>query len=444
MKTRIAYGKTGLEINLPDSLNVTIGRPEPQKTLVSAQEGVTRAINSPIGSKTIEAIIKAKQKKAPGKSLSACIVVSDHTRPVPSHVILPPLLVKFEANGIRRENITILVGTGLHRGSTPDELARMLGKDIPTTYKVVNHDFKDASALKSLGTSTFGTPISINKTYTDADLKILTGYVDPHFFAGYAGGRKAIVPGISGEETVIENHSARNINDPNARFTVLKGNPIHEDALEIAKKVGVDFIVNVCLDEQHRIVNVAAGGLEAVHDALVQFMKQTVVKEFPSYFDIVVVNNGGYPLDMNLYQAVKSMVLGEMAVKEGGTIIAANEAIDGFGSDEFKAIIETEPDPDILIKKLLTKEMHVPAQWQVQTLARAAKRAEILVVSAMPRSAFEKVKLGLKHAESVEKAIEQALKKHGKKAKILILPAGPQLIPCITGSGSAACKVTPR
>nr|MDO8117022.1 nickel-dependent lactate racemase [Candidatus Sigynarchaeota archaeon] len=312
--------------------------------------------------------------------------------------------------------------------------------DIVASYNIVNHDSKDKTILVSCGTSSRGTPVWINKIYVDADLKILTGYVDPHFFAGFAGGRKAIVPGIAGDATVMENHSAAHIDHPSARFAVLAGNPIHEDALEIARQVGADFIVNVCLDDQHRIVKVAAGGLEAAHNDLVQFMRKTIIANFDHYFDIVIVNNGGYPLDLNLYQAVKSIVLGELAVKEGGTIISANEMRDGFGSDEFKAIIEREEDPRALIKKLVSRELVVEASWQVQTLARAATRAEILVASSMPESAFKDVKLGMKWVPDVNQAIAQAVKKHGRGAKILVLPAGPQLIPCVKEGTEASCK----
>lgn len=440
MKVNIQYGKKGLDIDIPDGLDVTIANPEPQQPLPDPQAAIAAAIDHPVRGPTITAIIKERLKrlKRPADA-TACIVVSDHTRPVPSRDILPPLLQRIEAAGIQRSRITILVATGLHRGSTALELEHMLGKDILSAYNIINHDSKDRSRLVYKGISSHGTPIWINKVYLDADIKILTGYVDPHFFAGFAGGRKAIVPGIAGEDTVMANHSARHIDNPNARFAVLAGNPIHEDALEIAKHVGVDIIVNVCLDEQHRIIKVAAGDLEAAHDDLVQFMRKTIVKNLDSHYDIVIVNNGGYPLDLNLYQAVKSMVLGEIAVKEGGTIISVNEMSDGFGSDEFKALIEQETDPRELRNKLVSGELVMEASWQVQTLARAATRAEILVASAMPESAFKNVKLGMKWVPSVEQAIAQAVHKHGKDARILVLPAGPQLIPCVKNSEATSC-----
>jgi nickel-dependent lactate racemase len=442
MKVNIQYGQAGLDIEIPDGLDVTVAKPAPQQPVADPRAAIAIAIDHPVKGPSIASIVKelSRQSKRPD-DLAACIVLSDHTRPVPSRYILPPLLDRIEAAGFRRGRITLLVATGLHRGSTHEELEHMLGKDIVATYKIINHDSKDKAQLVNRGTSSRGTPAWINKAYVDADLKVLTGYVDPHFFAGFAGGRKAVVPGIAGDATVMANHSAAHIDHPNARFAVLAGNPIHDDALEIAKLVGVDFIVNVCLDEQHRIVRVAAGDLEAAHDDLVRFMRKTILASLDAYYDIVIVNNGGYPLDLNLYQAVKSMALGEMAVKEGGTIISANEMRDGFGSDEFKEIVEREADPRALIKKLVSRELVIEASWQVQTLARVAMRAEILVASSMPESAFKDVKLGMKWVPGVGQAIAKAVKKHGKHAKILVLPAGPQLIPCVKASNVSSCKV---
>ncbi|MBN2149898.1 MAG: nickel-dependent lactate racemase [Candidatus Lokiarchaeota archaeon] len=440
MKVTIQYGEKGLDVTIPDDLDVTVARPVPQKPLDDPRTAISDAVDHPLKSQPLASIIRGIASRAGKGAPTACVVISDHTRPVPSRDILPPLLERIEAAGIRRGQITILVATGLHRGSTPEELRRMLGEDIVAGYAVVNHDSKDGARLANLGTSSRGTPVLINKAYAGSDLKVLTGYVDPHFFAGFAGGRKAIVPGIAGDATVMENHSARHIDHPNARFAMLAGNPIHEDALEIARHVGADFVLNVCLDEQHRIVKVAAGDMEAVHDDLVQFVRKTMVVDLDDYYDIVVANNGGYPLDLNLYQAVKSMILGEMAVKEGGTIVSANEMRDGFGSDEFEAIIKREADPRALIKKLVSKELVIEASWQVQTLARAATRAEILVASSMPESAFKDVKLGMKWVPGVEQAIVRAVEKHGKRARILVLPAGPQLIPCVKGSAEASCK----
>lgn len=431
-------------MTIPDDLDVTVAEPCPQEPLDDPVAAIVDALGAPVDSPPLAEIVAAKQASLGKTDLSTTIVISDHTRPVPSQVILPPILDLLHDAGIMNENITILVATGLHRGSTPDELERMVGEEILRDYAIVNHDAKSETGLVDLGTTTDGTPVLVNKIYVDADLKILTGYTDPHFFAGFAGGRKAILPGIAGEASIRGNHSAAHIGHDQSRFGKTVGNPLHEDALEAAKIAGADFIVNVCLDEHHRIVKVATGELEAAHQVLVDYMKETAVKELDEYYDIVIVNNGGYPLDLNLYQAVKSMAIGEMAVKEGGTIIAANEQIDGVGSDEFEQIISNESDPRALIDKFLSGEIAIDAQWQVQIMARVLLRADVYVVSSMSRESFEPFQIGLKWASSVEEAVDIALEKLGRDSKILVLPAGPQLIPCVKGSDAPACEITPR
>jgi nickel-dependent lactate racemase len=421
-----------------------VAEPCPQEPLEDPVAEIVESLGSPVNSPPLVEIVADRQASLGKTDLSTCIVISDHTRPVPSHIILPPILDLLHASGITKENITILVGTGLHRGSSPEELVHLVGEEILRDYTIVNHDAKDDSSLADLGTTTDGTPVLVNRLYVDADLKILTGYTEPHFFAGFAGGRKAILPGIAGEASIRGNHSAAHIGHDQSRFVKTRGNPLHEDMLEAAKKAGADFIVNVCLDEHHRIVKVATGELEAAHQVLVDYMNETSVKAFDDYYDIVIVNNGGYPLDQNLYQAVKSMAIGEMAVKEGGVIIAANEQSDGVGSDEFEQLITQETDPKVLIDKFLSGELVIDGQWQVQILSRVLLRADIYVVSAMTREQFEPFQLGLIWASSVEEALDNALEKLGRNAKILVLPAGPQVIPCVKDTGTPACEITPR
>jgi nickel-dependent lactate racemase len=256
--------------------------------------------------------------------------------------------------------------------------------------------------------------------------------VEPHFFFGFSGGRKSIVPGISGEKTIQANHSAKLINSPYARFGEYKKNPLHKNAYEIIKKVGVDFIVNVCINEDHKIIKVVSGDFEKAHKKLVNFQLQHVFREIVSPYDIVVCGNGGYPLDLNLYQAVKSMAIGELAVKEGGTIISVNELSDGvgIGQENFKELIFSGMSPKEIHQKVLNGEINLPDQWEIQILVRIMMRAEIYIISKL--KADEIGTIGLKYAESVEKAIEKALKIHGNQAKILFLPNGPMILPKIS------------
>ncbi|MBD3185387.1 nickel-dependent lactate racemase [Candidatus Bathyarchaeota archaeon] len=431
VNVRLAYGKNGLVVKIPDHVSIDVRNPEHVNGIKDISSVVNQALDDPVGTQRLETIIERLQVTKQGR-IKACIVVSDHTRPVPTALFLGDLLQRLIDSGMNSADITILVATGLHRPSTKNELERIVGPDVLDSYQVICHDATNHDDLENLGKSSRGTPIQINKLYLDADLKIITGYVDPHFFAGYAGGRKSIVPGIAGDETIIANHSAEFIQDSNARFLVLDGNPIHEDALEIAKLVGVDFTLNVCLNDSHEIIKMAAGDMEAVHESLVQFLKPHVTCGCIDTYDIVIVNNGGYPLDLNLYQSVKSMAIGELVVKPRGTIIATNELSDGFGGgEEFKQVLENEDDPNKLIEKLLTREMVIPSQWQVQILARILQKATIRVVSSMALENFKEVFMGINFHGDFSEALDAALEKHGNGARILVLPAGPQLIPCL-------------
>ena len=305
----------------------------------------------------------------------------------------------------------------------------MIGNKLYGKIEVVNHDATNKDMLSYLGNTKDQIPIYLNKFYFESDLKIITGYVEPHFFFGFSGGRKSIVPGIAGEETIQLNHSAENIASPHSRFGLDEKNPMASISTEIASIVGVDFTVNVCINEKHKITKVAAGDLHGVHEKLVNFQLKNIFSEIPEYFDIVVCGNGGYPLDLNLYQAVKSMAIGEMAIKEGGTIISVNECSDGVGEgqDQFKALLFSGLAPNQLYEKILTHEIVVPDQWEIQILARVMMRAEIYLISRLKESEIGNI--GLKYAKTIEEAISTSLKKHGKNARILLLPNGPEILP---------------
>ena len=423
------YGKEGLEIKLDLSWNVTIFRPERQKVFKNPKKEIKKSINNPIGCPPLQEII---QKKINIKTV--CVVVSDATRPIPSHFILEALIEELNSYGIKDNQINILIATGLHRRSREDEIERILGENLKMRIKTIDHIATDNDSMKNLGFSSNNTPIFINKHYHESDLKILTGYVEPHFFFGFAGGRKAIVPGISGAETIQANHSAENIASPYARFGIYKENPMHKNAIEIAKLVGVDFLINVCINEKHEIVQIASGDFERVHERLVDYQIRHIFREISKPYDIVICGNGGYPLDLNLYQAVKSMAIGEIAVKYNGTIIAVNECAEsiGIGQDKFKELIFSGMQPNEIYKKILNREIVVPDQWEIQILARILMKAEIFIVSKLNENEIGNI--GLKHAKSVEDAIQVSLKKHGPNANILILANGPQVIPLLKNS----------
>ncbi|MFX1591291.1 MAG: nickel-dependent lactate racemase [Promethearchaeota archaeon] len=422
------YGKDGIEIKLDPKWNITIFRPLKQKPIENPIEKIKESINNPIGGLPLKEIIKNKSNIN-----TVCVVSSDATRPVPSNLILEALVEELNTYGIKDDQITIVIATGLHRASHEDELEHILGKKLLKRIRVIDHRANDKDSLIDIGKTTDKDPIFINKHYYNSDLKILTGYVEPHFFFGFSGGRKSIVPGIVGTETIQENHSADKIASPYARFGIYRENPLHKHAIEISNKVDVDFIVNVCINEQHEIVQVASGNLIKVHEKLVNYQLRHIFKEIKNPYDIVICGNGGYPLDLNLYQAVKSMAIGEMAVKEYGTIIAVNECAEGIGvgQDKFKELLFSGLTPNEIHKKIIDKEIVVPDQWEIQILARILMKADVFIISKLTKDEIGNI--GLKYAETAEDAIVSCLKKYGSEASILILPNGPQILPLMKG-----------
>ena len=421
---KIDYGKDGLDISINPKWNITTLRPKKEKVISNPIEAIKSAILNPLGGITLSGIISTKSILK-----EVCIVIDDATRPVPSHLLLTALIELLHKYGISDSQIIVLIATGLHRKSNEEEIERMVGRELVDRIKIINHNSTDENELKFLGMIQGQIPIYINKHYYESDLKILTGYVEPHFFFGFSGGYKSLVPGIAGAQTIQSNHSAENISSPYARFGNYKNNPMASISSEIAPIVGFDFTVNGCINEEHKITQVAAGELHAVHDNLVNYQLEHIFSEIPHLYDIVICGNGGYPLDLNLYQAVKSMAIGEMAVKEGGTIISVNECSDGVGvgQDQFKELLFSGFAPKDLYKKIISHEIIVPDQWEIQILARVMMKAEIYLISNLNKSEIGNI--GLKHAKTIEKAINAALNKHGKNANILLLPNGPQILP---------------
>jgi len=421
------YGKKGIDVNLNPNWNTTVIRPLKQEAIKNPIIAIRDAIKNPVDGLSLESIIKTRKTIK-----SVCIVASDSTRPVPTHLILNGLLKELADYGIQKKDIRILIATGLHRPSRKEELERILGEVFKSDMKIVNHIATDTKSLAYLSSTEFEGPISINKYYYESDLKILTGYVEPHFFFGFSGGYKSIVPGLAGIETILANHSAENIASPYARFGIYENNPLPAHSSKCAKFVGVDFTINVCINKNHEITQVAAGDLELVHKRLIDYQNKHIFKEIKKPYDIVVCGNGGFPLDLNLYQAVKSMAIGEMGVKQGGTIISVNECKEGVGvgQEKFKELIFSAKTPEEIYNKILTKEIVVQDQWEIQVLTRILMKSEVYLVSNMKEDEIGNI--GLRYVETVEIALEESLKKHGKDARILILPNGPLILPLLT------------
>ncbi len=384
---------------------------------------VTHMLDNPIGGLPL-----AQQARDAG---SACIVVCDITRPVPNTVILPPILTALERGGIPRDRITILVATGLHRPSTPDELVTMLGETIAGGVRVVNHHARAGEEQRVLGTTARGTPVFIDETYCSADLKITTGFIEPHLMAGFSGGRKLIAPGCAGEETIKSLHSPQFIEHPLCREGSLEGNPLHEELLAIARMAGHDCMVNVALDAERRITGVFAGDPEEAHAVGVAHVRNAVTASVESPVDMVVTSGAGYPLDLTLYQAVKGITAASPILKPGGTLIIAAECAEGLGSPEFADMATAPVTAKNFLDGLKGKKVRID-QWQLEECAKVAIHHDIVLVSSgIPDE--QRRRLFVRSASTPTEAVREGMRRHGPDARIAVIPKGPYTLVGLPG-----------
>ena len=419
MRFHLEYGRQGLAVELPDARVVKCLGYREVEPVADPQAAVRCALDDPIGAPPLAELAQGCR--------SACVVINDVTRPMPNRDILPPLLSTLEAAGVPRESILILVATGLHRPNEGDELVEMVGRWVAEHYRVENHHGKDRAEHTYLGRSPRGLPVWIDSRYIRAQLKITTGLIEPHFMAGYSGGRKLICPGIAHQDTILAWHSPAFLEHPSARAGSLDGNPVHEENSWVARRAGCNFIVNTALDAQRRILAVVAGDQERAWRAGVEFVEQLVVDSVPQPVDIVVTSSAGYPLDTTYYQSIKGMVAAAPIVKPGGTIIIAASMSEGIGSSDFQRIFREFPTLDAFMERLLSGQSSIPDQWQVEELAKARRQAKIKVVTdGLPAETLRK--LYVDSAPSVEAAVAEALAEYGPQATIAVIPKGPYVL----------------
>ncbi|RKY61235.1 MAG: nickel-dependent lactate racemase, partial [Candidatus Latescibacterota bacterium] len=323
---------------------------------------------------------------------------------------------------------TILIATGIHRPNEGEELIELLGEEVARDYRVVNHRARVPEEQVLVGHTSKSTPVWIDREYVRAELRVLTGLVEPHLMAGFSGGRKAICPGIAGLETVKIMHGPKVLEHPNAREGVLDGNPFHEEVLEMAHMVGVDFVLNVSLSEDRRITGVFAGDLEKAHLEAVQFVRRQVEAPLPEPADVVLTTSAGYPLDLTFYQAVKGYTAAIPAVKEGGTVVLAARCEEGLGGPEFSELIRTTT-PDELMREIWREDFFVVDQWQAEELCRGLRKAEAFFFSE--GVAPEDVCSWVRPFSSLEEALDEALGKHGPSSKLAVIPEGPYVLPVV-------------
>lgn len=424
MRVKLDYGKIGLEVELPDDRVVGPLTIQPTTPIADPSAEVRRLLENPIGSPPLREVARGRK--------SACILICDITRPVPNSILLPPILETIEAAGVPRDQILILIATGLHRPNEGAELVELVGPEIAKNYRVENHHGKVLDEHTYLGTTDRGVPVWIDSRYVNADLKITTGLIEPHLMAGYSGGRKLICPGIAALETVKVWHGPDFLEHPKADCGFLDGNPVHEENTRIGWLAGCDFIVNVTLDKDRQITSVVAGHMEQAFRAGVAFIEKVVKAEVPAECDVVVTSCAGYPLDTTFYQAVKGLTGCLPIVKQGGTIILAASLSEGIGSPEFQKLFTENASLQGFVQRILGKDYFVMDQWQLEELAKVCRKAKVKIVSdGLPPETLSK--LFVEPASSVESAVAASLAEYGPRAKVAVIPKGPYVMPVVAG-----------
>ena len=420
----LPFGKEKIKFELPEEqvAGVLVSHAHEYKAPKSEAELVADALANPIGSPKLSELAKGKKN---------CVIISsDHTRPVPSHIIMPQLLAELR-KGNPDIDITILIATGMHRATTKEELIAKYGKEIAEHEKFVIHVSRNDEDMVSVGTLPSGGDCRINKVAANADLLISEGFIEPHFFAGMSGGRKSVLPGIASKVTVLANHCSEFINSPNARTGILQGNPIHEDMLYAAKAAKLAFICNVVIDADKKVIAAFAGDREKAHYAGADFeMKLAGVKPVPA--DIVITTNGGYPLDQNIYQSVKGRTAAEATCKEGGVIIDVSSCSDGHGGEDFYNNLKNAESIQKAMDEILARGRNetVFDQWEAQILMRMLLKFTIIMVTEAPQQMVED--MHMKYAASIDDALAMAKDVLAKKGitdpKITVIPDGVSVI----------------
>jgi nickel-dependent lactate racemase len=417
----VAYGRSHLTVALPEALTTVI-EPAHLEGLADEQAALHASLENPVGTHALREWLTPEGK--------VCIVFTDITRATPNERLIPWLLAYLHAQGVPREAITLLNSTGTHRPNTKAELEVMLTPEVVRDYRVINHECEKSEDLVQFGTTKSGAPALLHRAVVEADTRIITGFIEPHFFAGFSGGPKGIMPGVAGLETVMSNHGAHNIGDSSAAFGILDGNPIWEEMREIALRIGPSFLVNVTLNEKKRITGVFAGHLIQAHRAGAEFVRATAMQPVDDLFDIVITSNSGYPLDMNLYQGVKGMSAAARIVRPGGLIILACECSEGLplGSPFDRLLREASSTEEILA--LLMQPGFVRAeQWQAQIQSLICKKARVLLHSNLPDDAVRAAHLS--PCGDIAAAVAEEVARLGDSARVAVLPQGPLTIPYV-------------
>ncbi len=428
MRIKLAYGKTGLPLELDDALDVTVVEPAFVTALADPEAEVRGELEEPIGSPPL------RERVRPGTRVG--VVFSDITRPSPSRLLVGAVLEILD--GIPGVEIILFNALGTHRPNTEAELRSMLGDDIVARRRIVQNDAFNPSAQVGAGVTSKGHEIRLNAEFMACDLKILTGFIEPHLFAGFSGGGKAIMPGMAGQRTVLGNHDAGMVGHPQAIWGVTHGNPIWEEVREVAGKAGRLFLLNVTLNRDKAVTGVFAGDLDKAHSAGCAFVKCSAMVLVPRPFDIVITTNSGYPLDINLYQSVKGMRAAERIVRPGGAIVIAASCPDGIPEHGlYGKLLRESRSPRELLDRICTPGFLEQDQWEAQVQALVQLNADVYVRSDGLTDDQIRGAL-LLPCRRIEDTVAELIGKYGRGASICVLPEGPQTIPHIARGGAPA------
>ena len=420
MKVKLPYGKTQVEVKIPDGATVAHPRELPRVSDVGAE--IRRAMAAPIGSPPLREVAAGKQ--------DAVVVINDITRPAPSREMLTAILDELRLAAIPETAVTVVIATGNHRPNTPDEIARMIGDDFVRRLRVVNHACEDDNALTRISAPGVDIPIRVNSHVAKASLKILTGLIAPHQAAGFSGGRKSLTPGVAALETIAKQHSFP-IRPYDPAMGWMKGNPFHEVAITVARTVGIDFIVNVVKNWRGEVVHAVAGNVEAAHEAGVAICEKSWVTTFPRKYDLVIVTPGGFPRDIDLHQAQKAMSTAELVAADGAVIVLIAECADGIG--KFAAWLKGAKSPQDVIERFKREGFTREHSSKAFMCARALAKHPV-VVSCSGISQQDMEAMFFRYARSPQEAVDRAVEMKGGDPSVLVLPYAVDCMPKITAS----------
>lgn len=420
MKILLPYGRTSIPVDLPDEYDVTCIEPVFVPPITDPAAALKAALESPIACSSLAS--RAHPSSRVG------IIFNDITRATPSSLILHAILKQL--GHIPKENIILFNALGTHRANSTEELRKMLDDELVDNYRIVQNNCFDPSSQICLGTTHLGHPIWLNRELYKCDLKILTGFIEPHFFAGFSGGGKAVMPGMGGLSTIMDNHNAEMISHPQSTWGITTGNPIWEEVNEVANRVGNTFLVNVTLNKNKEITGIYCGDLNKAHQLGCVAVKNTAMHPVTAAFDIVIATNSGYPLDMNLYQSVKGMSVAAQVVRPGGAIIIAAQCSDGLPEHGLYArLLCAHQHPRQVLDDILSASELRHDQWQVQVQVMIQLKADVYVYSDLSERQIRNALLI--PCPQIEKTLTELIAKYGPHARICVLPEGPQTIPYI-------------